>query len=320
MGRFRRLRKNEIIRSLVRETVLTPQDIVRPFFVVEGRNKKEKINSMPGIFRYSDEILLTEIESYIKLGGKVGLFFGIPSNKDSKGSSAYSSTGVIQKAVKKIKKEFPEFLVITDVCLCAYTNHGHCGVLDKGYVDTDKTIPLLGRMAVSHAQAGADIVAPSDMMDFRVKSIRDSLDQNEFPDIPIMSYAVKYASAFYGPFRDAADCAPQSGNRKTYQMDPANSREAIKEALQDIKEGADFIMVKPALSYLDIISQLRSQVFVPIVAYSVSGEYSMIKAAAAKKWVDEKDLVLESLTSMKRAGADIIITYYAKDVLRWLKK
>lgn len=318
MQRFRRLRKNQVLRSLIRETRLSGEDLIQPFFIIEGINKKEAIGSMPGIFRYSGDLLLKAVEQYIKVGGKAGLFFGLPAVKDEEGRQAYAANGVVQKAVKAIKKNFPEFLVITDVCLCAYTKHGHCGVLHEGKVDNDKTLPLLGKIAVSHAQAGSDIVAPSDMMDFRVKQIREDLDKQGFSDTAILSYTVKYASSFYGPFREAADCAPSSGDRKTYQMDYANTREALKEAWQDVQEGADIIMVKPAGAYLDIISMLRHHTTAPIAAYQVSGEYSLIKAAAQKNWVNEKDIVLESLTAIKRAGADIIITYYAQDVLKWL--
>ncbi len=317
--RSRRLRKTEIIRNLVRETILSADDVIQPFFIVEGKNKRETIDSMPGIFRYSSDQLLKAIEKYQKVGGKAGLLFGIPKKKDLLATEAYTQNGVVQKAIRAIKKEFPDFCVITDVCLCAYTTHGHCGVIQKDYVDNDKTLPLLAKMAVSHTEAGADIVAPSDMMDFRVRQIRESLDKNNFSNTSIMSYAVKYASAFYGPFRDAADSGSQFGDRKTYQMDCANQREAIKEAWQDIEEGSDFIMVKPALAYLDIIAILKQEITTPIVAYSVSGEYSMTKAAAKKKWINEKDIVLESLTSMKRAGADIIITYYAEQALKWIK-
>lgn len=317
--RFRRLRKTETLRRLVRETRLSGDELIQPFFVLEGQGRKEEIGSMPGIHRFSLDNLLREIESYRALGGRAGLFFGIPEKKDSKGSAAYADNGVVQKAVTAIKKEFPDFLVITDVCLCSYTDHGHCGVLDGGSVDNDKTIALLGKIAVSHARAGADIVAPSDMMDFRVRQIREDLDKQGFAAMPILSYAAKYASAFYGPFRDAADSTPQSGDRKSYQMDPANGREALKEARQDIEEGADIVMVKPALAYLDVISLLKKELTVPIAAYNVSGEYSMIKAAAQNKWIDEKNVVLETLTAIKRAGADIIFTYHAKDVLEWEK-
>ena len=306
------------MRRLVRETRLCADELIQPFFVVEGKNKKEVIASMPGIYRYSVDQLLKVLEQYQKAGGRAGLFFGIPSKKDLQASQSYSSNGVVQKAVREIKKRFPEFLVITDVCLCGYMSHGHCGVLRDGYVDNDSSIALLGKAAVSHAQAGADIVAPSDMMDFRVAKIREDLDKNGFMNTVILSYAVKYASAFYGPFRDAALSAPQFGDRKTYQMDPANWVEALKEAEADVREGADMVMVKPALAYLDIISLVKVKLTVPVAAYSVSGEYSMIKAATQKKWVDEKAVVLESLLSMKRAGADIIITYYAQEAIQWL--
>ena len=319
MSRFRRLRKNEAIRNLVRETTLTADDIIQPFFVVEGSGKQEPIESMPGIARYSIDLLLKAIEQYRAVGGQAGLFFGIPDKKDSVGSEAYASDGIVQKAIKAVKKEFPEFLVITDVCLCSYMDHGHCGIVDGDRIDNDKTVVLLAKTAVSHAAAGADIVAPSDMMDLRVQEIRGTLDKKGFTDIAIMSYAVKYQSAFYGPFRDAAHSAPQFGNRKTYQMDAANQREALKEAQQDVLEGADLVIVKPALAYMDVISLLRRKLTVPIVAYNVSGEYAMVKAAAEKNWINEKDIVIESLTSMKRAGADIIITYHANDVLTWLK-
>ncbi len=319
MNRFRRLRKSKAIRDLVRETRLSKDDLVQPFFVIEGKKKKETIAAMPGIYRYSTDLLLKEIEKLTKSGGKAGLFFGLPKFKDSQASAAYAENGVVQKAVRAIKKHFPEFVVITDVCLCAYMDHGHCGVVRDGRIDNDATLPILGKTAVSHAEAGADIVAPSDMMDFRVKQIREDLDKNNLPDTLILSYAVKYASAFYGPFREAAHSAPSFGDRKTYQMDPANSREALKEAKQDIAEGADMVMVKPALAYLDIISLLKTNVDVPVVAYNVSGEYSMIKAAAQKKWINEKDVVLETLTAIKRAGANVIISYHAKEVLEWLK-
>ena len=318
--RFRRLRRNETIRSLIRETRLDKDDLIQPFFVIEGKKREEEIPSMPGIKRYSVDLLLKIIEQYHKSGGKAGLLFAVPdaSRKDLKGTASYASDGIVQKAVSKIKKEFPEFFMITDVCLCGYMSHGHCGVIHKGTVDNDKTLEVLGKIAVSHAQAGSDMIAPSDMMDLRIQYIRRELDQNGFQDSAIMSYAVKYASAFYGPFREAVDSTPQFGDRKTYQMDYANQREALKEAKQDAEEGADIVMVKPALAYLDVISFLRQQLTVPIAAYSVSGEYSMIKAASHARWINEKDVVLESLTAIKRAGADIIITYHAQDVLKWL--
>jgi porphobilinogen synthase len=316
MTRFRRLRKNAAVRNLVRETTLTADDVIQPFFAVEGENRQEAIESMPGIYRYSTDLLIKAVEQYRRAGGQAGLFFGIPDKKDSAASQACAANGVLQKAVKGIKKEFPDFLVITDVCLCGYTDHGHCGIVHEGVIDNDRTVPLLARTAVSHAEAGADIVAPSDMMDLRVGKIREELDKKGFTGTAIMSYAAKYQSAFYGPFRDAAHSAPRFGDRKTYQMDCGNQREALKEARQDVAEGADFVMVKPALAYLDVISLLRRELTVPIVAYNVSGEYAMVKAAAEKKWISEKDIVLESLTSIKRAGADMIITYHAQDVLK----
>lgn len=319
-SRFRRLRQTEVIRKLIRETQLSTDNLIQPFFVAEGRHKKYGIESMPGIYRYSIDLLLKAVQSYIKKGGGAGLFFGIPHKKDALASAAYAQEGIVQKAVKAIKREFQDFLVITDVCLCGYTDHGHCGVVYKKQVDNDKTLPLLAKMAVSHAQAGADFVAPSDMMDFRVRIIRGALDKNYLGNTGILSYAVKYASSFYGPFREAAESSPQFGDRKTYQMDYANSREALKEAGQDVLEGADIVMVKPALAYLDVISLLRRKLSVPVAAYSVSGEYSMIKAAAQRNWVNEKEVVLESLTAMRRAGADMIVTYYAEQALVWLNQ
>ncbi len=318
MKRYRRLRTTKAVRNLVRETTLTADDLIQPFFVVEGTQKKEPIASMPGIFRYSPDLLVGAVEEYVKAGGDACLLFGIPEKKDAAASQAYALKGVVPTAIQRIKKEFPDFLVATDVCLCAYMDHGHCGVMHNQTVDNDKTLPLLAKMALTHAEAGGDIVAPSDMMDFRVQRIREELDKHGFLNVVLMSYAVKYASAYYGPFREAVDSAPQFGDRKTYQMDYANSREAVKEALQDIEEGADIILVKPALAYLDIIASLRQKVNVPVAAYSVSGEYAMIKAAAEKNWMNEPDIVLESLTAMKRAGADIIITYHAQEALKWL--
>ncbi len=319
MKRFRRLRTSQALRTLVQETYLNPQQLIQPFFVIEGAKKKETIEAMPGIYRYSVDLLLKELEDYTRLGGQAGLFFGIPDSKDPLAKESYSKSGIMQRAIAAIKKKFPHFIVITDICLCGYTDHGHCGLIHNKKIDNDKTLPILGKMAVAQAEAGADIVAPSDMMDFRVKQIREDLDKNGLTDVAIMSYAVKYASSFYGPFRDALHSTPQFGDRKSYQMDYANKREALKEAKQDIEEGADFIMVKPALAYLDIIALLREHILNPIVAYSVSGEYSMIKAAAQKKWINEQDNVTESLTAIKRAGADLIITYYAKDMLKWNK-
>lgn len=317
-NRYRRLRATESIRSFVRETVLTPQDLLQPFFVMEGKNKKQTIPSMPGIFRLTVDPLLKEIESYIRVGGRAGVFFGISRSKDNTGKYAYAPGNPVVSAVKAIKKHFPDFLTVTDVCLCAYLPHGHCGIVEGQKISNDKTLGILAKMAVAHAQAGADIVAPSDMMDFRVAAIRQALNKDGFQDVAIMSYAVKYASAYYGPFRDAADCAPAFGDRKTYQMDPANSREALKEAKQDVQEGADLIMVKPVMAYLDIVSLLRRKLNLPIVGYNVSGEYSMVKAASARGWIDEKSIVLETLTSIKRAGADMIISYHAKDALKWI--
>jgi porphobilinogen synthase len=317
-NRYRRLRKNEVIRKLVSETTLSPTDLIQPFFIIDGKNKSVAIDSMPGIQRFTTDKLLHEIEAYIKLGGRAGLLFGVSEKKDLKGDFALDEQGLIPKSIRLIKKEFPEFLVITDVCLCAYLKHGHCGILSGELIDNDASLPILSRMALSHSRAGADFVAPSDMMDFRVVHIRQALDNNNQKDTGIISYSVKYASAFYGPFREAAHSSPSFGNRKTYQMDFGNIKEAVKEAHQDIAEGADIVMVKPAMAYLDVISRLNQSVLVPIAAYHVSGEYAMIKAAAQKKWIDEKNIVIESLTAIKRAGAKIIFTYYAKDVLKWL--
>ena len=318
-NRSRRLRTTKAIRSLVRETTLHAHDLIQPFFVVEGKNKKEAIASMPGIFRFSTDLLLKDLDKYIKAGGEALLLFGVATHKDSGAKAAYDKNGIVQKAIRAVKKKFPQIYLITDVCLCGYTDHGHCGLMHNGSVDNDRTLPILEKVAVSHAEAGADMVAPSDMMDFRVRKIREGLDKNDFTNVGIMSYAVKYQSAFYGPFREAAHSSPKFGDRKTYQMDPGNSREALKEACQDVSEGADIVMVKPAMAYLDIIALLRRELTVPIAAYQVSGEYAMIKAAAAKNWLNEKDVVLESLTAIKRAGADIIISYYAQDALKWLK-
>lgn len=317
-GRYRRLRISKAMRDLTRETHLSAQDLVQPFFVVAGTKKKETIASMPGISRFSVDLLLKEVEIYVRGGGKGGILFGISAQKDASGKYAHSERAIVPQAIKAIKKHFPDFLLISDVCLCAYMSHGHCGIVREGKIDNDATLPVLAKMALTHAQAGVDMVAPSDMMDFRVRAIRDVLDKNGRQDTGILSYAVKYASAYYGPFREAAHSAPEFGDRKTYQMDPANSREALKEARQDIAEGADMVMVKPALAYLDIVALLRRELTVPIVAYNVSGEYSLVKAAAQKGWVDEKAIVLETLISMKRAGADIIISYHAQDALNWL--
>lgn len=315
--RLRRLRRTEAIRALVRENRVDVGDLVYPMFVVEGKGIKEEIASMPGIFRYSPDRLLPEVEEVAGLKIPAVLLFGIPQNKDETGSSAYHSNRVIQQAIRVIKNSVPELIVITDVCLCEYTSHGHCGIVADGQVDNDQTLPLLAKMAISHAEAGVDIVAPSDMMDGRVKTIRDALDENGFQHITILSYAAKYASAFYGPFRDATESAPQFGDRRGYQMDPPNVREALREVEQDIAEGADIVMVKPALAYLDVIRQVRNTFNYPIAAYNVSGEYAMIKAAAQRGWLDEKQVVLETLTAIKRAGADIILTYHAREFARW---
>lgn len=319
-NRYRRLRASAAIRNLVRETTLTAADLIQPFFVTEGRNKKEAIASMPGIYRYSPDRLVHVVAEYHKRGGQACLLFGIPAAQNTRASRAYAANAVIPAVIRKIKKEFPGFLVITDVCLCAYMSHGHCGVVKGGVIDNDLSLPLLAKMALAHAAAGCDLVAPSDMMDGRVQMIRKTLDKNNLSNVGILSYAVKYASAYYGPFREAAGSPPKFGDRATYQMDPANGREALKEARQDICEGADIVMVKPALAYLDIVALLRRELTVPIAAYNVSGEYSMVKAAAAKNWINERDVVLETLTAIKRAGADIIISYHAQDALEWLKQ
>ena len=316
--RLRRLRRTEALRALVRETKVEIGDLIYPLFVVEGSGAKQEITSMPGICRYSNDLLPGEVEAIAKLGIPAVILFGIPGKKDEVGSSAYDAEGVIQQAIRTIKRATPELLVVTDVCLCEYTSHGHCGVVVDGYVDNDKTLQLLAKTALSHAEAGADVVAPSDMMDGRVKAIRQALDGNGFQHIPILAYAAKYASAFYGPFREAAQSAPQFGDRRSYQMDPPNWREALREVEQDIAEGADMVMVKPALPYLDVIRKVRDTFNYPLAAYSVSGEYAMVKAAAQQGWVDEKGIVLEILTAIKRAGADIIITYYAKEAAGWL--
>ena len=317
--RYRRLRASSTIRNFVCETNVTAHDLLQPFFVAEGKNKKEAVPSMPGIFRFSVDLLLKEIGAYTRLGGRGGVLFGVSHHKDNSGKYAYAPSSPVVAAIKAVKKHFPDFLIVTDVCLCAYMSHGHCGIVEGKKISNDKTLPILCRMALAHAEVGADIIAPSDMMDFRVAAIRQALNKEHFQDVGILSYAVKYASAYYGPFRDAAHCAPQFGDRKTYQMDPANSREALKEARRDVEEGADMVMVKPVLAYLDIVSTLRQELTVPIVGFNVSGEYSMVKAASQNGWVDEKAIVLETLTSIKRAGADIIISYHAQDALKWLR-
>ena len=317
--RCRRLRRTETLRRMVRETSLSVADLIYPLFVAPGQKVKEEIPSMPGNYRWSVDLLPAEVEEVASLGIPAVLLFGIPEGKDEVGSHAYADDGIVQRAVRRIKESVPDLVVITDVCLCEYTSHGHCGIVRNGEVDNDATLNLLARTAVSHAAAGADIVAPSDMMDGRVAAIRSALDANGFELIPIMSYAAKFASAFYGPFREAADSAPQFGDRRGYQMDPANSREALREVQLDIAEGADIVMVKPALSYLDIIRQVREMTDLPLAAYNVSGEFSMVKAAAMMGWLDEERVVIEILTSIKRAGADLILTYWAKDVARALR-
>jgi len=316
--RPRRLRTSESLRLMVRETDLAPHHFVYPIFVSHGKGVRQGIDSMPDIHRLSIDLLLQELDEICDLGIPSILLFGLPDKKDESGTGAYSPDGVVQQAVGAIKKQCPNLIVITDVCLCEYTSTGHCGVVVDGYVDNDKTLKLLAKTAVSHAEAGADIVAPSDMMDGRVAAIRAALDAKRFHNIPIMSYSAKYASSFYGPFREAAECSPQFGDRRSYQMDPANAREALIEVGLDISEGADIIMVKPALAYLDLIRRVRDSYTQPVAAFNVSGEYSMVKAAGQKGWVDEKDVTLEILTAIKRAGADIIITYHAKEAARWL--
>lgn len=318
--RGRRLRVNEATRALVRENSLSSDDFIYPIFVVEGENIKNEISSLPGNYHYSID-RLEEVVKEVKEAKVRGLMlFGIPEHKDACGSEAYNKEGIVQKAIRKIKELDKDILVITDVCMCEYTDHGHCGIIHGTDVDNDETIEYIGKIALSHVEAGADMVAPSDMMDGRIGKIREVLDKNNFKHIPIMAYSAKYCSAFYGPFREAANSAPQFGDRKTYQMDPANLREAIREMEQDIEEGADIIMVKPALSYLDVIRKARDNFDYPIAAYNVSGEYAMVKAAAKMGWIDEKMIALEMLLSMKRAGADIIITYYSLEAAKWLKK
>ncbi len=317
--RLRRLRRTESIRALVRENRVDTGDLVYPIFVVEGKGIKQEVTSMPGIFRFSPDLLPAEAEEIARLAIPAVILFGIPQHKDEAASSAYDPQGVTQQAIRALKKTVPDLLVITDVCLCEYTSHGHCGMITGGCVDNDRTLPVLAKTALSHVEAGADIVAPSDMMDGRVRAIREGLDNQGFQHIPIISYAAKYASAFYGPFREAAESAPQFGDRRSYQMDPPNVREALREVEQDINEGADIVMVKPALPYLDVIRKVRDTFNYPLAAYNVSGEYAMVKAAAQQGWLDEKRTVTEVLTSIKRAGADIIITYHARDFARWLQ-
>ena len=316
--RMRRLRRTPAIRRMLRETTLSIDDLIYPLFVIAGENVNNPISSMPGCSQLSIGNLLTEVREVAGLGIPAILLFGIPAHKDSAATGAYDSEGVVQMAVRAIKDEFPELVVVTDVCLCEYMDHGHCGVIQDGEVVNDVTLELLAKMAITHADSGADIVAPSDMMDGRVAAIRGALDDEGLSDTIIMSYSSKFASAFYGPFREAAESAPAFGDRKSYQMDPANGEEAVREALLDIEEGADIIMVKPALPYLDVIHAVKQETKFPLAAYNVSGEYAMIKAAAANGWLDEERAVVEAVTGIKRAGADLIITYYAKDLARWL--
>lgn len=307
------------MRAMVRETHLRAEDFIYPLFIVEGENKKIEVSSMPGVYQISLDKLEAELAEIVSLGIKAIILFGVPEEKDDCGTGAYHDHGIVQVATREAKKHQPDLLVVADTCLCEYTDHGHCGVIENGDVLNDASLELLVKTAISQAEAGADIIAPSNMMDGFVAAIRKGLDEAGFAHLPIMSYAVKYSSAFYGPFRDAANSAPQFGDRKTYQMDPANRLEALREANSDLEEGADFLIVKPALSYLDIIRDVKNECNAPIVAYNVSGEYSLIKAASANGWVDEKSVALEMLTSIKRAGADLIITYFAKDAARWLQ-
>ncbi|MCL5037699.1 MAG: porphobilinogen synthase [Chloroflexi bacterium] len=318
--RMRRLRRSPGLREMVKETRLSPSQFIYPVFVTHGHKIKEEIPSMPGISRFSTDMLPEELTRVKEAGVPAVMLFGIPEKKDAAASVAYSPAGPVQRALKLMKKDFPEIIAVTDVCLCQYTDHGHCGLLEGGRILNDETLDLLAKTALSHAECGADIVAPSDMMDGRIGFIRKKLDENGFQDISILAYSAKYASAFYGPFRDAAGSTPSFGDRRSHQMDPANRREALREVLLDIEEGADIVMVKPALSYLDVIKEVRDAVCVPVAAYNVSGEYSMVKAAAAKGWLDERLVVMEILTSIARAGADIILTYHALEAAAWLKE
>ena len=320
MKRMRRLRANETIRSLVRETRLSVDELVYPIFVIECENIKNSFDSMTGIYQYSIDRLSEELDKIVSSGVKSILIFGIPKRKDEQGSGAYDENGITQRAIRFIKEYSPSLLVIADVCLCEYTSHGHCGLICSGEILNDETLPLLAKMSVSLARSGADMIAPSDMMDGRIGYIRKALDENGFVNIPIMSYSAKFASGYYSPFRDAAQSAPVFGDRRSYQMDYANGKEAIRECIADIEEGADIIMVKPALAFLDVIKEVSLTVNAPIAAYNVSGEYSMVKAAAQNDWIDEKRIVLENLIAIKRAGANIIITYHALDAAKWLNE
>ena len=318
--RPRRLRESPLVRKMVRETTLKTDDLVYPLFTLHGRGVREPIASMPGQFRLSIDELLKECKDAASMGIPAVLLFGIPQEKDARGSEAYAEDGIIQQAVRAVKETIPDLLVITDVCLCEYTSHGHCGVVEDGRVRNDPTLELISRTALSHVEAGADMVAPSDMMDGRVAAIREVLDESGYLEAPIMAYSAKYASAFYGPFRDAAGSAPQFGDRRAYQMDPANAVEAMREVALDVDEGADIVMIKPALAYLDIISRVKTEFGLPVAAYSVSGEYAMIRAAGQLGWIDEERVMVEALTGIRRAGADIIITYFAKDLARLIEQ
>lgn len=320
MIRMRRLRVNEAMRSLVRETNVSKSDLVYPMFVIEGNDIKNPVDSMPGIYQYSIDRMDEELDRVKEAEIPAVLLFGVPAHKDDCGSEAYNDEGVTQQAIRHIKKKMPHLLVIADVCLCEYTSHGHCGLIHGNEILNDETLKLLGKMAVSMAKAGADIIAPSDMMDGRVEYIRNALDENGYINTMLMAYSAKFASGYYSPFRDAAHSAPSFGDRRTYQMDPANRKEAVRECENDIAEGADVIMVKPALAYLDVVREVSDRTDYPIAVYNVSGEYSMVKAAAANGWIDEKRIVMENMTAMKRAGAKIIITYHALDVAKWLRE
>ena len=317
--RMRRLRRTDALRRMIRETEVQVNDLIYPLFVIHGKGVKREIASLPGAYHFSVDLLPAEITEIVSLGIPAVILFGLPETKDELGSGAYAAEGVVQQAIRQIKKTAPDLVVITDVCMCEYTSHGHCGAVVDGCVDNDRSLELIAETALSHVEAGADIVAPSDMMDGRVAAIRRILDENGLQNSPIMAYAAKYASAFYGPFRDAAGSAPQFGDRRSYQMDPPNVREALREVALDVEEGADMVMVKPALAYLDVIRRVRDRFDYPLAAYNVSGEYAMLKAAARNGWLDEKQAALEVLTAIKRAGADLILTYHAKDAARWLK-
>ncbi|HUR70920.1 MAG TPA: porphobilinogen synthase [Candidatus Limnocylindrales bacterium] len=318
--RPRRMRRNDRLRAMMRETALAPANLIYPLFVGPGKNKVQRVSSMPGVAQLSVDRALGECEEAQALGIPAVILFGLPEHKDSVGAEAYAESGIVQQAIREIKAKLPELLVITDVCLCEYTDHGHCGVIKNGDVDNDSTLELLVKESLSHARAGADIVAPSDMMDGRVGAIRKALDDNGFPQIAIMAYAAKYASGFYGPFREAAESTPQFGDRRSYQMDPANSDEALREVELDIREGADIVMVKPAMAYLDVIYRVKQKFGYPVAAYNVSGEYSMIKAAGQNGWIDEERIMMEVLYAIRRAGADMVLTYFAKEAARLLAR